>query len=137
MKRLCAALLLFLGLAGAALAENAVGPSNAILCNKSIAVAAGSSSITQVVAAITGQAINFCGWSVTNTGATGTFSVQTGTGTNCGTNTVTVVPALSITSTAPATDHVSTAWLTSPISSELCWTPSVATISAIFYYSQF
>lgn len=118
-------------------AENTVGPSNRIFCNKIAILTAGPSAITQIIPAVAGQNINVCGWSVTNTGATGTFSLQTGTGSNCGTNTVTFIPSLNITNTAPSTDHVSDAWFSSPQSSALCVTPSVATISVVVYYAQF
>lgn len=117
-------------------AENTIGPTNQVLCNK-IATLTGAAVITQIVAPVTGQTIYVCGWTVTNTGATGSFSLQTGTGTTCGTNTVTAIPALSITSTAPATDHDMVAAWQTPLSSALCITPSVATITSIIYYAQF
>ena len=118
-------------------AENSVGPTNRIFCNKIAILAAGPATITQIIPAVAGQNINICGWSVTNTAAAGTFSLQTGTGSNCGTNTATFIPPLNITNTAPATDHVSDAWFSSPQSSAVCITPSVATISAVVYYGQF
>src|SRR6266404_488274 len=64
-----------------------IGPTNQIICNKIAMLAAGPTSITQVIAAVAGQGVNLCGWHVTNTGATGNFSISYGTGTNCGTGT--------------------------------------------------
>lgn len=118
-------------------AENAVGPTNIIYCNKIATLAVGPATITQIAAGVAGQNISVCGWSVTNTGATGTFSLSYGTGSNCGTGTNTFIPALNITSTAPATDRQASAFFTLPVANALCITPSVATISAVVYYAQF
>jgi hypothetical protein len=113
----------------------ALGPANAILCNQAAGLAAGPSAITQILAAVTGQRINICGWSVTNTAAAGTFSISYGTGSNCGTGTVAMIPALSVGATA-VTDHSAGAVLSTPLSQALCITPSVATIAAIVWVSQ-
>jgi len=113
----------------------ALGPANAILCNQAAGLAAGPTTITQVLAAITGQRVNICGWSVTNSGAAGTFSLSYGTGSNCGTGTVALIPALSVGTTA-VTDHSGSAVLSTPLSQALCITPSVATISAVIWVSQ-
>src|SRR5258707_4228331 len=64
-----------------------VGPTNQIVCNKVATLTAGPTTITQVIALVAGQSINLCGWHVTNTGATGNFSLSYGTGANCGTGT--------------------------------------------------
>jgi hypothetical protein len=137
MKRLLlAALLLFSSLAGVR-AENTIGPSNQVLCNKSITIATGGSTTAQVIAAISGQAIFICGWHVTNTAASGTFALVYGTGSNCGTGTTALLQAMNVTNTAPSSDHISIASLSTPINQALCWAPSVATISGIIYYSQF
>lgn len=138
MRRALAALIFLFGLASAALAQGSiVGPGQQVLCPSVATLAAGPTTITQMVAAVTGKTIYICGWHVTNTGATGTFSFQSGTGSNCGTGTATVVPAANVTSTAPSADHIDYASITFPLSAALCITPSVATISAIVYYNQF
>lgn len=138
MRKLSAALLFLLGLASAALAQGPiVGPGQPILCTQIATMAVGPSTITQVIAPVPNQRIVICGWHVTNTGATGTFSFQTGTGTNCGTGTGTLLPAANVTSTAPSADHIDYGSIQTPIGSALCITPSVATISAYVYFSQF
>jgi len=137
MRKLCAALLLFFGLASAALAENLVGPTNVVLCNKIATLAVGPSTITQIVPVVTGQTIFVCGWEVTNTGATGTFSLSSGTGSNCGTGTALIIPALNITNTAPSVDRQQYATIQLPQSAALCVTPSVATIAFVIWYAQF
>jgi hypothetical protein len=120
----------------AARAENSVGPTNLILCNKIATMAAGPLTITQLIAAVVGQTIILCGWEITNTGATGTFSFQSGTGVNCATNPATIVPPLNITNTAPSVDRQQYATIQLPLGSALCITPSVATIAAVIWYVQ-
>jgi len=100
-------------------------------------MAVGPSTITQIQALVTGQAISLCGWHVTNTAAAGTFSLSYGTGTNCGTGTTVIIPPMNVTNTAPATDHTQFATFSLPIGNALCITPSVATISAVLYIAQF
>jgi hypothetical protein len=119
-----------------------VGPGNSIICTTASFMAAGPSAATRIIQGVAGKGINICGWHITNTGATGTFSFSIGTGTNCGTNTSTVIPAMSITNTAPVTDHVEYAFLSPPstisgVPTDVCVTPSVATIAAVIYYNQF
>ncbi len=137
MRKLSAAFLLWLAFAGAARAENTVGPTTQIICNKIATLAVGPATITQMVAAIAGQSIFVCGWHVTNTGATGTFSFQNGTGSNCGTGTATIIPATNVTNTAPSADHISIATIQVPQANAFCVTPSVASISVVIFYSQF
>ena len=136
MKNLCAALLILLGLASAAQAENSVGPSNQVLCNKVANVAVGPIAATQVVAGVANQSIFVCGFQVTNTAATGTFSIVTGTGTTCTSPTVLVTPQ-NVTNTAPATYNVGVAQMQAVAGSTICVIPSVATIATTIWYSQF
>jgi len=74
---------LWLALASAAWAENTVGPSAQILCNKVANVAIGPTTATQIVAGIAGQSIFICGYQVSNTGTTGSFTLISGTGSTC------------------------------------------------------
>jgi hypothetical protein len=122
---------------GAQAQPSIIGPPNAVQCNAVATLAVGTTGLTQMVAAVTGQRIFVCGWHVTNTGATGTFLLANGTGSNCGTNTVTQIPALNVTSTAPSGDHQTFATFQTPISAALCVNPSVATIAVVVYYAQF
>jgi hypothetical protein len=121
-------------------AENAVGPSNLILCNKIATQAVGVSASTKMITGVTGQTILICGWDVSNTGATGTFAFTSGTGSNCGTSSVTVIPALNITNTAPAVDRQQYATIqigTTAVPLDFCITPSVNTIAAVVWFAQF
>ena len=136
MKKLCAALFILLGLASAAQAENAVGPSNAILCNKVANVAVGPTSATQLVAGVPGQSIFICGWQITNTAANGTFTFSYGTGSTCTTPTV-LVTAQNINNAAPSANNIGFAQMQTAPGATLCVTPSVATIATTVWYSQF
>lgn len=128
--------LTFWALAPASAQEN--GPPNSILCNKSATMAATPTSVTAVIAAVTGQRIYLCGWNITNTGATGTVAVTSGTqATNpCDTGTVTITPALSVTNTMSQVDHIIYAAVQSLPGQAMCVTPSVATIAAVLWYYQ-
>src|SRR5258705_4401869 len=97
MKKLSVALFLWLAFSSPAWAENVVGPSAQVLCNRAANVAVGPTSATQIVAGVAGQSIFVCGWQITNTGATGTFTFIYGTGTTC-TSPTTLVTVQSITS---------------------------------------
>jgi len=136
MKKHVLALLALLALGGPALAQQ-VGPVNTILCNKKAILTAGPTTITQMVAPVVGQVVNVCGWHVTNSGASGTFSFSSGNGSNCGSNTVLEIPVSNVTSSAPSADHIEFASWTAPLSMGICITPSVATIAAVVWYSQF
>lgn len=133
MRRLLLALGLAL-LAWGAQAQSPLGPPNQLLCNKQ-AQFSGVSVATQLVAAATGETVVLCGWHVTNSGATGTFQFNNGTGAACGTNTAAMTPVFSVTSTAPSSDHVDYAQMQTPVSAALCVTPSVSTISGIVWYN--
>ena len=114
-----------------------VGPPNAIICNGAAQTAIGVSGQTQTVAGVAGRSIYICGWHVTNSGASGTFQLSYGTGSNCGTGNALVTPAFTVTSTAPATDHIDYAVVQVPAGNALCINPSVATIAAIIWFAQF
>src|SRR5229473_8459130 len=94
MLRFCAALLLLLSLASAAQAENVVGPSNAILCNKVAILEIGFTTATVLVPAITSQTIFICGWNVTNTTTSASVAFTSGTQTTnpCDTGTKKLSP---------------------------------------------
>jgi len=142
MKRLFLALALA-ALCGPASAQGPiVGPGQYVLCTGAAILAAGPTTITQIIPpsgtnAGSGKSIFICGWHITNTGATGTFSISMGTGSNCGTGTVVVVPATNVSNTAPSADHIDYASLQTTAGQNLCVTPSVATISFVVYYNLF
>ncbi len=135
MRKLSIAFFLLLAFTSVAQAENTVGPSAQILCNKVANVAVGPSSATQVVAGVVGQSIFICGYQITNTAATGTFSLIYGTGSTCTTPT-TLVTTQNVTSTAPATYNVGVAQMQVPAGATLCVIP-IATVATTIWFSQF
>jgi hypothetical protein len=114
-----------------------IGPAQTAICNQVQFMAVGPTSITTVIPGIAGKSIFICGWHITNTGATGTFSISLGAGANCGGTPTTLIPAVNVTSTAPSADHIEYAWGQVPAGQSVCITPSVATISAVMWFSQF
>ena len=139
MRKLGLALCLFLGLAPAqALAQ--VGPANAILCNQAAQVPVGTIGQSRIVTGQAGATIVICGWEFTNTGATGTVDITSGSGTNCGTNSTVLTPNLAVNSSSPLVDHVPYAVISIPLTTpptDVCVGPSVATFSGIVWISQF
>ena len=119
-----------------------VGPGQYVLCTGAATLAVGPTTITQIIPisgsnAGTNKSIFICGWHITNTGTTGTFSISVGSGANCGGSPTTIIPAVNVTSTAPSADHIEYAWTQVPAGQSVCITPSVATISAVMWFSQF
>jgi hypothetical protein len=138
MKRLSVALFLWLALFSAALAENVVGPSNLILCNKTAFLNPAAAGTTQIAAPVTGQAISICGWQVTNVTTAGTVLIFTGSGATCGTSTVNVTPTFSASITSPVTDHTQYATQSSGLGSGICVTTTASTnITVQVWYAQF
>jgi hypothetical protein len=131
------AAVLFLG--ASANAQSPVGPPNAVLCNGSVVMEVGPTTTQKLVSNVPGKNIFVCGWHITNTGATGTFSITSGTQTTnpCDTNIKKMTPVMNVTSTAPSADHVDFAQFQVNAGSDLCFTPSVATIAVLIWFGQY
>jgi hypothetical protein len=127
-------LLFWLACTAPAFAENTVGPTNQIVCNKQGQLT-GTGAAAQIVAAVPGQSIFICGWHVTNTAASGTFQFTVGTGATC-TSPTNVTPVLSVSSTAPSADHITAAWFGSTAGQTLCIN-AIATSNVMVFYAQF
>src|SRR6266478_4721048 len=74
MKKL--ALLLLLAFTSVAQAENTVGPTTQIICNKVAISTISSATTTSLVAGVAGQSIFSCGWHVTTSQAAPGISFQ-------------------------------------------------------------
>ena len=93
-----------------------IGPGNAVLCNQLSQAGISSATTTLLLTGVLGKTIVICGWHVTSNQSTvSTFQLQYGTGATCGTGTINLTPAFSVTSTAPATDHTDFAVLSMPM----------------------
>jgi hypothetical protein len=121
--------------AGYAFAQSVGSPTN-ISCT-GVYNFSGLSATTTAVTGKSGQVLNFCGWHVTNTTASGTFQITVGSKvTNpCDTGTTSITPALNVTSTAPSADHEQYSFFSSTQGQSLCISPSATTISGVLYYS--
>jgi hypothetical protein len=138
MKRLLLTLGLLLSLSASARAQpTIIGPAQTAICNQITSLAVGPTTITTAIAGVAGKSIFVCGWHITNTGATGTFTLTVGSGANCVTSPTVIVQAANVTSTAPSADHVEYATSQIPVGQSLCVTSSVATIAYVFWFSQF
>lgn len=120
-------LLAVLGMGLLAHAQTPIGPSNTILCNQmasTVQTGTGSNVTTSIINGVAGKIVVICGWHVTESGTTaGTFQLAYGTqGGPCGAplGPVNLTPAFSVSSTAPATDHVDWASLSIPSGAQLC-----------------
>jgi hypothetical protein len=138
MKKLLTglALLACLALGPSAQGQGIIGPPNQIQCNSIATMAVGPTSSTLLVAAVTGQRVFVCGWNITNTAAAGTWTLTTGTGATCGGTPATIIPPMSVGVSQDA-DHATYSYYNTPLSFALCITPSVATIAAVVWYTQF
>lgn len=138
MKKLGAALLtLWLAYAAPAFAENTVGPTNQVICNKFAIQSASTAALVSIVPGVANQSIFICGWHVTNSAASGTFTLSQGTGTNCVTTNTVLTPAFNVSSTAPSTDHISYATIGLTQGNNLCIISSGITLQIEIWYSQF
>ena len=141
MKKLLAALgvvgSLSLWASGASPQPTIIGPAQTAICNQIVSLAVGPTTITTAIAGKAGQSIFLCGWHITNTGVSGTFTLTIGSGANCVTSPTVVVQAANVQNTAPSADHVEYATTQIPPGQSLCVTSSVATIAYVFWFSQF
>jgi hypothetical protein len=122
-------------------AENTVGPTNNVICNKFAQATISSAATTSLIAGVAGQSIFICGWHVTTTQTATfpTFQFEYGTqGGPCGTPTA-VTPAFNVTNTAPSSDHISIATIQAPVASQFCVVSGATTTNLAIevYYSQF
>lgn len=137
MKKLALGLLaLFLAFSPARdLDAQGIGPTATILCNKS-ATFTGTGAAATVITGTTGTIISVCGWHVTNTAATGGFAISTGTTATCGTGTVAITPTLSVTNTAPSSDHIDFAIFSATQGANVCVNATLTTVTGVLWYSQ-
>lgn len=130
--------------AGPALSQGApIGPSNWFTCNNYAQVTGTANTVQQIVALATSPVgpggvqprIYVCGWSLTNS-ATGTIIFSSGTGSNCGTGTVTMTPALNV-NTNGLTYSTQIPVVQTGAGQALCVQTSVVTITGLVFYAQF
>ena len=139
LKRLLSLIAAALLCVSPAFPQAPVGPPQQISCNKT-AYFSSISANTVLVPATAGKLIAVCGWHVTTSSTTSvTFQITAGTQTTtpCDTGTITFTPTLQLLNTAPSSDHIDYATITSQYSQALCINPSSSTIAGLVYYSQY
>lgn len=134
MFKALALALLLLG-PSAALAETQIGGPNLIVCNQTKTFT-GSGAAAVLVAATTNRLTSICGWHVTsNSGTVANFVISTGTQTTnpCDTGTVNLTGTINVTSAAPASDHLTTAFVQGAVSGQICINAGAALTGQIYY----
>jgi hypothetical protein len=119
MQRTIAAILLYLGLATAALAQVPSGPQP-ISCNQTFQVSQAAVALTKIVSNVSGKQISICGWALNAGAAAATAQLETGTGTNCGTGTTALTPAISLGINGVYVDHSTFAFQSLARLNDLC-----------------
>ncbi len=133
MRKLCAALLLYLTFASAAQAQG-LG-AQPIVCNKVAVSATLTVGTTQLVAGQTGQLIDICGYIFEGLAA-GTVQLVFGTGSTC--TSPTSITGVFVTSTTTETiDHIATAFQSSLLGQSLCAiVTGTSSVVVDIYYAQ-
>jgi len=119
MKKLVAALLIFFGLASAALAQTTAGVQP-VYCTQSFQVSQAATALAKIVSNVANKQISICGWSLNAGAATATAQLETGSGTNCGTSTVALTPAVALGINGVLVDHTPTAFQSLNRGNDLC-----------------
>lgn len=133
MPRILAALALWLGLAGAAMAQNALPPVSTQFTAYFGSVAA----ITRVIPGITGKRIYLTQLSVSGA-STSVFTLSYGTGTNCGTGTTTISTTTFASGQAPTNlGDGSGAVAVIPAGQDVCITIATAVAPGWLSWAQF
>jgi hypothetical protein len=114
-----------------------VGPL-ASFCSKSFQVSAGATALTQFVAAQSGQRIQICGYVINAGAAAGTFQLEYGTGTNCGTGTQALTPAWSLGINGVLSNRGLGVGESTPLGQALCYViTGTGPVGAVVYWDQY
>jgi hypothetical protein len=142
MRKLSAALLLFFGLVSAALAQQTDRPP--LYCTSEFQVNQAAVALTKIISGTSGQSIGICGVALSGGAAASTFSMSYGTGTNCATGAVVMMPLINIGVNASYIDHVPFVNLsppsqnTSAVANDVCVvTTGTGPLSIIVYYIKY
>lgn len=139
MRKLLLALLLALAYAVPAEAQ---APQNG--CNKIFTVNQAAVALTKIISGVARQSISICGISVSAGAAVGSASLSYGTGTDCATGTVVLIPAIALGINGNFTDHIAVPHIPVPAQNasavpiDICLvTVGAGPTTVILYYAQF
>lgn len=142
MKNLIAALLLWLGLASAALAQQTDRPP--LYCISTYQVNQAAVSITKIISGVSGKSIGICGYTLAGGAAVSTFTMAYGTGTNCNTGQVTLEPIVNVPINGFIMNRTSFVNMNLPsqnasaVANDVCITTTgTGPVSIVIYYLQY
>jgi hypothetical protein len=115
-----------------------VSTAGIVKCDSSAQLTMSTATTTQMVAPAAGKSIYVCGFAINGGGAT-TAKLVAGTGTNCGTGTVTLTPAFSLANATTVALGGGLGYVAKAASGNaLCATNSAAATANLFVaYTQF
>lgn len=121
MRRVLLAFFFCLFATGAFAQGGPIGPPYQPFCNttfQSNFVVAATTQLVSGQLATPPHAIYVCGWHAT-TSTSATYQLVYGMGNNCANNQTPMTPALQVSVTAPAVDHIDFSMLTTPLSATI------------------
>lgn len=114
-------------------AAQTVGPAP-IVCNRVFQVSQAATALARIVAS-GGKQISICGWVFNSGAAASTAQLEVGTGTNCGTGTTALTPAISLPINGTYADHVPNASVSLGTGVDLCLvTTGTGPTQVMLYY---
>lgn len=132
MKRFFIACAILLGLTAPTGAQSVGGQQ--IVCDSVFQVSQGAVALTEIVAAEEGKQISLCGWAFNTGVAEAAVQLQYGTGTDCGTGTTPITPAVALEINGDYVDHIPYAFFSLPRDNNLCLVTTGAGSSQVMVY---
>lgn len=134
--------LLLLAMVGSAQAQQTDRPP--LYCISSYQNNLPATSITKIISGVSGKSIGLCGFTLSGGAAVSTFTLAYGTGTNCNTGAVTLIPLINVPVNGFLMDHVPFVNLNLPsqnasaVANDVCLTVTgTGPLSIILYYLQY
>ena len=132
MKKLGAALLIYLGLVCAAPAQVGLAP---FACNLTFQFSQAATALTKIITS-SNRVITLCGWAFNSGAAASTIQLEYGTGTNCATGTTAITPAFALGINGTLPDHPGFPSFSLPSNNDLCLvTTGTGPAIGIIYYT--
>lgn len=106
-----------------------------ISCGNIFTVSQSAVALTKIVNGAN-KIISICGWVFNAGAAAATAQLQSGTGTNCASNTSPVTPPFSLGVNGVLVDHIPTAHISLPFNNDLCLvTTGTGPMEALIYFT--
>lgn len=106
-----------------------------ISCTQVFQVSQNAVALTKIITS-SNRVISLCGWVFNAGAATATVQLQSGTGTNCGSNNAAVTPNFALGINGVLVDHIITAHVSLPPNNDLCLvTTGTGPMQVMIYYT--